>query len=661
MKGTAWYIVIILRVLAYMAAIVTGGTIAFLLYPHIPFLPQAILTPMPVVRVASVGTAENILGVTIRGEWSQLCSHCQAADIGARWARASVSWTAHEPTQGQIHLSDLDEYFRGFGKVNVKPVVFVSDNPTWAASSGCGSIDRALPSTFVTFLGALAERYDGDGDYNGDGVVDGPPIATVNDWQLYNEPDNRWMTGIASGFGGCWGNYPQQFAQLLALSYAAVRVANPQARLVFGIAGEQVTCPEGWECAGNDIFNFNLDGGDFFDGVLAYRDAHPGDYFDVADIHYYHGFHARWDGWGVGIYGKVAYYRQRLAQHGLSSIPIMVTEAGFRADSGSIIDGIPGSEAGQASYLVKMYMRALAANVGPVLWFTLQDDYMPAEGGWPAWGLLTSGSQPRQAYTAYKVLSRQIEGATNPQILRLASGQEGYRLMLPSSASLDVVWGVDVYVVPAPSAIVMNIYGSAKIVQAIGGKVSVLLSDMPQYVQAVSSPMPTATAVPPTATPMPYVQRVNAGDAAYVDRSGKMWAADKPFSAGGWGYAGGIPWGTGAGIANSADDPLYQVVRYWTSSAMSDYRFTVPNGKYEVTLKFAEVYWSAAGQRRFDVRVEGVTVLSSYDIFADAEGQYLAVDKVFNVSVGDGELTIDFIQILGYDNPMINAIQIVRQ
>ncbi len=642
------------------------GLLAAIYYSSIGILyithrgPFGQTVPPSIVNVTSVSTAENILGVTIRGEWSQLCSHCQAVDIGARWARASVSWASHEPTQGQIHLSDMDDYFRGFGKVNVKPVVFVSDNPSWAASSSCGPIDRASPSAFANFLGALAERYDGDSDYNGDGIVDGPPIATVNDWQLYNEPDNRWTTGTASGFGGCWGNYPQQFAQLLALSYAAVHAANPQARLVFGIAGEQVDCPEGWGCYG-DLFNFNIAGGDFTDDVLGYMQSHPGSYFDAFDFHYYAGFHTRWDRWGAGIYGKAAYYRSRLAAHGLPSIPIMVTEAGFRADSGSVIDGIPGSEAGQASYLVKLYMRALAANVGPVLWFTFQDDYIPAEGGWPAWGLLTSGSQPRQAYTAYRVLSRQIEGATNPQILRLASGQEGYRLILPSGVSLDVAWGAGVYAVSAPSAIVTSIYGTATTVQAVGGRVSVALSDAPQYVQAASSPMPTATAIPPTATPVPYVQRVNAGDAAYVDGSGKAWAADRPFSVGGWGYAGGIPWGTGAAIANTADDPLYQVVRYWTSSAMSGYRFTMPNGRYEVTLKFAEVYWPTAGQRRFDVRIEGVAVLSGYDIFADAGGQYLAVDKVFNVAVGDGELTIDFIQISGYDNPMINAIQVVRQ
>ena len=40
------------------------------------------------------------------------------------------------------------------------------------------------------------------------------------------------------------------------------------------------------------------------------------------------------------------------------------------------------------------------------------------------------------------------------------------------------------------------------------------------------------------------------------------------------------------------------------------------NGTYQVTLKMVEDWATAAGQRKFDVRIEGKTVLTGFDIFA---------------------------------------------
>ena len=42
---------------------------------------------------------------------------------------------------------------------------------------------------------------------------------------------------------------------------------------------------------------------------------------------------------------------------------------------------------------------------------------------------------------------------------------------------------------------------------------------------------------------------------------------------------------------------------------------SAPAGKYSVTLKFAELYWTAKGGRVFNVAINGTTVLSNFDIF----------------------------------------------
>lgn len=143
--------------------------------------------------------------------------------------------------------------------------------------------------------------------------------------------------------------------------------------------------------------------------------------------------------------------------------------------------------------------------------------------------------------------------------------------------------------------------------------------------------------------------RVNAGGERFTDGQNNTWEAD-------WGYEGGNVHSTAAPIAATTDDGLYQTGRWWNGSGR--YRFPVWDGRYTVTLKFAETHWSAANKRKFNVLIEGQTRLSGYDIFADAGGKNrAALDKVFGVDVSDGELTIEFQQIAGFDTPMVSAIQ----
>ncbi len=172
--------------------------------------------------------------------------------------------------------------------------------------------------------------------------------------------------------------------------------------------------------------------------------------------------------------------------------------------------------------------------------------------------------------------------------------------------------------------------------------------------------MPTATPTPTPATPhTAYSKRVNVGGPAYTDHAGRTWVADKPFVAGAWGYVGGLAHSTADSIAGTVDPGLFRTDRRWSYTAAPGYRFTVPNGSYTVSLKFAETSLSVSNQRRFDVVIEGTTVLSAFDILATAGGQDIAApDQVFTVDVADGELTIDFVQIPGYSNPQVNAIEI---
>ena len=162
--------------------------------------------------------------------------------------------------------------------------------------------------------------------------------------------------------------------------------------------------------------------------------------------------------------------------------------------------------------------------------------------------------------------------------------------------------------------------------------------------------------IPVTLVVPAYQQGINAGGSAYVDPAqGDLYGADRAFATGGFGYVGASSTkSTGVDIAGTTRDPLYQSYR----TGMSAYRFTVPNGTYQVDLSFAELQVGKAGGRVFNVALEGSTVLSNLDVFA-AVGKNAALDRTFVVEVSDGVLDITFLAQRG-DKPIVNAIRVTE-
>lgn len=148
-----------------------------------------------------------------------------------------------------------------------------------------------------------------------------------------------------------------------------------------------------------------------------------------------------------------------------------------------------------------------------------------------------------------------------------------------------------------------------------------------------------ATTVPPAEAA--FVQRVDAaGTVPYTDLAGNVWAPDQAYAPGGFGFVRGSTFSTTSAIANTSDDQLYQTLRHNLSF---EYRFDLPNDTYTVTLRFAEIRPTnfAVGRRVFNVSMEGSSLLTGFDIFATA-GANTAVDRTFEVAVGDGTLNIAF-------------------
>ncbi|TFE19744.1 chitinase [Cohnella luojiensis] len=149
---------------------------------------------------------------------------------------------------------------------------------------------------------------------------------------------------------------------------------------------------------------------------------------------------------------------------------------------------------------------------------------------------------------------------------------------------------------------------------------------------------------------------INSNGTAYNGSDGKSWQADKSYSAGSWGYDtlyGGSTF-TNA-VSGTSDPSLYQ--SYDLFSANTGYKVDLANGTYNVTLKMVEDWATAAGHRMFDVKLEGVNVLTAFDIFASC-GKFVACDRTFTANVTDGQLNIQFNMNGGANYATISAIAI---
>src|SRR5262249_14557020 len=81
-----------------------------------------------------------------------------------------------------------------------------------------------------------------------------------------------------------------------------------------------------------------------------------------------------------------------------------------------------------------------------------------------------------------------------------------------------------------------------------------------------------------------------------------------------------------------------------------------PGASYTVRLHFAEIYWGSAGQRLFNVAINGTPVLSNFDILATAGGKDKALVESFTAtadSQGKGTIQVTTVK----DNALVNGIE----
>jgi beta-glucanase (GH16 family) len=110
-------------------------------------------------------------------------------------------------------------------------------------------------------------------------------------------------------------------------------------------------------------------------------------------------------------------------------------------------------------------------------------------------------------------------------------------------------------------------------------------------------------------------------------------------------------------VTDPAPQRVYQTER-WGPSTYTIPTLT-PEGSYRLRLHFCETSFNGPNQRAFNVTVNGVQLLTDFDIFAAAGGKNKAVVQEFSVSADDnGQLVIQFIPG-AHNNPSVRGIELI--
>lgn len=148
---------------------------------------------------------------------------------------------------------------------------------------------------------------------------------------------------------------------------------------------------------------------------------------------------------------------------------------------------------------------------------------------------------------------------------------------------------------------------------------------------------------------------VNVGvKAEMADDDGVIWVGDRPYTPGGFGFIGGKPmqFSKELPVRGSTQPPLYFTYR----EGLEGYRFDVPDGQYELELRFAEPTATAPRERVFDVRANGRVVVAQLDLLAQAgTGWAVPITTMVDVRNGQG-LQVTFGAVVG--QPLLSAIRV---
>ena len=371
---------------------------------------------------------------TSRGPPTRPKPYDLAESAGAHWIRFPLRWDQIEPSRSEpaeYNWEVYDAVFSALHDRGLQIMLTVRDNPAWAGDTSCGPLGEAGQNALAQMLDAAARRYSAE-------------AYDIHHWELYNEPDNR--TTEYGSQGGCWGDEPAAYAELLALAHDAISAADPDATIIFGgLALEKLD---------GDPFNVS-----FLEQVL---EAGGADHFDWMNFHYYPAFSYRWDRYGAGVQGKASYVREVMEKAGIEK-PVICSEIG-QPNAGPVEEGY--SDEKTMGLLYREMARAISADLEAIIWHKLVDRNKETR----LYGLYTPELEAKPAAATFQTLTAALANARFAGRLDATeSGNkriEGYRFDLDDDtySTLLIAWntaeeGAVEMSLPTTEAVMTDIFG----------------------------------------------------------------------------------------------------------------------------------------------------------------------------------------------------------
>jgi hypothetical protein len=135
--------------------------------------------------------------------------------------------------------------------------------------------------------------------------------------------------------------------------------------------------------------------------------------------------------------------------------------------------------------------------------------------------------------------------------------------------------------------------------------------------------------------PPPFALRINCGGSTVVDGD-ITWESSDPYVTGGADYT--FSTSSVDTATNSIEEPIPPLEVYKACRHQSPHTYDFPslsNGDYIVRIHWIDQATSA-GLREIDYDIEGVRVEEDWDVYAEAGGTFVAIDKEYEVTVSDG-------------------------
>ena len=284
--------------------------------------------------------------------------YMRAARIGT--IRLPIGWDSVQPTRfGPYDWERSDREIATAANAGIQVLPFLAGVPRWIGHNGKRlPIDSARARQgWKSFVEAVVRRYAPGGEFwaehtpaaaNPDGIVVNRPLP-IHTWQIWNEANFFYFAYPVS---------PTRYAQLLKLSYRAIKSADPKAEvLLSGLFGEP-----------DERGKRGMSAADFL--AALYKVPGIKHYFDAVALHPY-AFHVE------DLEAMVEDMRAVMLENHDPGAGLYITEMGWGSQNDPGVVAFEQGIAGQARELRGAYRYLLGnrhrLNLKAVYWFTWKD------------------------------------------------------------------------------------------------------------------------------------------------------------------------------------------------------------------------------------------------------------------------------------------------